>query len=298
MARLKITSLNVGDVVKQRRTGDLFTVTEIRGNIGVTLQGSESSKQITKTILERWYVFDEQGVQEPEPEQLSQEPNEEQCNETAATATEVQSTDESKQDESLPDEVQEETVDEQPEEVGSSDIQGYDGQDCVSSEEDVSDSEEVVQSVCETVQRVLDSSVPESSGEQMPVCPVQPPIPKRGRGTGKGNKREPDPVIQKIYRQLKEYVMSLSDSVELRERRQYTAFHDGQNFAEVYVKKQSISMQLKADSIPAEYVSMCQMVPKTYGWTLRARYTILDESDVDLSKELLRCSWHYIQTHE
>lgn len=156
---------------------------------------------------------------------------------------------------------------------------------------------EAVQEQCksELSQKEHTASCTEGYGEISEECPIQPAIPETSAASYKPRK-EMDPQVIEMRRELIAYAQTLSDSVEVINNMSHTALKDTQNFAQINKTKSRFTVNIKLQALNESQLDMCKIYPKNYGWSLRAAFVVLDESDLPAAKDLIRSSWEYVTT--
>ena len=157
--------------------------------------------------------------------------------------------------------------------------------------------EKAVQKQCESKlsQEEHAGSSTQGYGEISEECPIQPAIPKTS-AAAHSSRKEMDPQVIEMRRELISYAQTLSDSVEVINNLEYTALKDKQNFAKINKTKSRFTVNIKLQALNERQLDMCKIYPKDYGWSLRAAFVVLDRSDLPAAKELIRASWQYITT--
>lgn len=99
-------------------------------------------------------------------------------------------------------------------------------------------------------------------------------------------KKQIEPAIQKMFDKMIAHMVDMG--CEKKQTPQYMRLivckH---NIAEVYLQKKGIKIDLNSQSLSAENIDLCKIVPDTYGWTLDSIYKITSAEQYDKAVEML-----------
>lgn len=103
----------------------------------------------------------------------------------------------------------------------------------------------------------------------------------RGRG-----KQAVDPAVQKMFTDMVAHMVDMG--AVKRETGGYVGLYvDKRNIAEVTLQKKGIRINLNSQSLSAENMDLCKIVPDTYGWTLDSVYKVTKTEQYDTAVEML-----------
>ena len=99
-------------------------------------------------------------------------------------------------------------------------------------------------------------------------------------------KKPVEPAIKKMFDNMIAHMVDMG--CEKKQTPQYMRLivckH---NIAEVYLQKKGIKIDLNSQSLSAENIDLCKIVPDTYGWTLDSIYKITSAEQYDKAVEML-----------
>lgn len=149
--------------------------------------------------------------------------------------------------------------------------------------------EEVVERLEDSVERIED--VADELEEVVP--PIQPAIPTTATRRAP-NAQQVDPVIEALRQRIIDEVLSVCPNAVQRETNSYTGMKVGKyNFAEIYKGKRRFTIRVIGKALTEQQASMCSIAPTSYGWTLDATFTVLQEDDFQTAVDILKSSYAY-----
>jgi uncharacterized protein with NAD-binding domain and iron-sulfur cluster len=99
-------------------------------------------------------------------------------------------------------------------------------------------------------------------------------------------KKQIEPSIQKMFDKMIAYMVDKGCTT--KETPAYTGLKCGKhNIAEIYLQKKGIRLHVNSQSLSAENIDLCKVVPDTYGWTLDCIYKVTDQQTYDKAIEIL-----------
>ena len=105
-------------------------------------------------------------------------------------------------------------------------------------------------------------------------------------------KKQIEPAIQKMFDKMITYMVDKGCTT--KETPAYTGLKCGKhNIAEVYLQKKGIRLHVNSQSLSAENIDLCKVVPDTYGWTLDCIYKVTDQQTYDKAAEMLEQGFNF-----
>ena len=99
-------------------------------------------------------------------------------------------------------------------------------------------------------------------------------------------KKQIEQAIKKMFDNIVAHMVDMGCTT--KETPAYTGLKCGKhNIAEVYLQKKGIKIDLNSQSLSAENMDLCKIVPDTYGWTLDSIYKITSAEQYDKAVEML-----------
>jgi glucan-binding YG repeat protein len=105
-------------------------------------------------------------------------------------------------------------------------------------------------------------------------------------------KKQIEPAIQKMFDKMIAFMVDKGCTT--KETPAYTGLKCGKhNIAEIYLQKKGIRLHLNSQSLSAENIDHCKVVPDTYGWTLDSVYKVTDEQSYNIAIEMLEQGFNF-----
>ena len=105
-------------------------------------------------------------------------------------------------------------------------------------------------------------------------------------------KKPVEPAIKKMFDNMIAHMVDMG--CEKKQTPQYMRLivckH---NIAEVHLQKKGIKIDLNSQSLSAENIDLCKVVPDTYGWTLDCIYKVTDQQTYDKAAEMLEQGFNF-----
>jgi len=105
-------------------------------------------------------------------------------------------------------------------------------------------------------------------------------------------KKQIEPTIQKMFNKMIAFMVD--KGCITRETPTYIGLKCGKyNIAEVHLQKKGIRLHINSQSLSAENIDRCKVVPDTYGWTLDSVYKVTDEQSYNIAIEMLEQGFNF-----
>ncbi len=96
--------------------------------------------------------------------------------------------------------------------------------------------------------------------------------------------------VQNLLSELNEFIVNISDQIEVRYPQNYIGYRTTRNFAEVQVNRNSIKVYLM-DINYTDPENKLENVPESYQWVLTKRINITTKNDLDYAKNIIKQSY-------
>lgn len=105
-------------------------------------------------------------------------------------------------------------------------------------------------------------------------------------------KKQIEPAIQKMFDKMIAHMVDKGCTT--KETPAYMGLKCGKhNIAEVYLQKKGIRLHVNSQSLSAENIDLCKIVPDSYGWTLDSVYKVTDQQTYKKAIEMLEQGFNF-----
>lgn len=118
------------------------------------------------------------------------------------------------------------------------------------------------------------------------------PLPRPAKKDVKPREKVSEAIVQERNERLQEMITELIPHANKVVTTSYTGYRVKRNFVEIAATKTTLSVVVRPDGLTAQQIEkLTKLYDKKTGWTLRAKYRISSDEDIQFAMELILASY-------